>query len=211
MNLSKTRVLIWVFALAPLVITSALYNSLPDLIPMHWGIGGRVRYDPKMNIWWLAAMPAALAALFTVLPKIDPRKQNYQKFRGAYDGLCLFIVLFTLGIVGVVLSESLNPGYLRIEFVVTAACGVLFSFLGNILPKVKSNFFVGIRTPWTLSSPEVWHRTHRLAGYLWFYGGLALLAASFFLRAGTLFATMLTIVALIILIPVVMSYVWYRK
>ena len=210
-KVNKIRVLIWVLALSPLVIIAILYSSLPELIPMHWGAGGNVRYDPKVNIWWLAGMSPALAALFMLLPKIDPRRQNYEKFRGFYDGFCLFFMIFLHGIVGIILSESFFPGRLRIDFVVVAACGVLFVFLGNMLPKVKSNFFMGIRTPWTLSNSVVWNKTHRLAGFLWFFGGFLIIALSFFARDTALFVIFLIIIAIITLIPVVMSYIWYQK
>jgi len=210
-NLSNVRILMWVFALAPLALTAALYNRLPEMIPMHWSVSGYVRHDPRVNIWWLAGISPILAVVAMVLPKIDPRKANYEKFREYHDGFWLFIMLFMLGIVGIVLSESLNPGMLRIEFVVTLAVGFMFAVVGNIMPKLKNNFFMGIRTPWTLSSPEVWHKTHRLGGAIWFFGGLAIIASSFFLSDAAMFIALLAIVAVISIIPAVMSYVWYRK
>ena len=210
-KVSRVRVLIWVLAISPLVITAILYGSLPERIPMQWGLGGTVRYDPKVHIWWVAGMSPALAALFMLLPKIDPRKQNYEKFRGFYDAFCLFIMIFLHGMVGIILSESFFPGRLQVDFVIMAACGVLFVFLGNMLPKVKSNFFMGIRTPWTLSNSEIWNKTHRLAGFLWFFGGLLILALNFFVRDTALFVVFMVIVAVMALVPVVMSYIWYQK
>ena len=202
--------LIWGLALAPAVLIAVLYNSLPDMVPMHWGMGGRVRYDPKVHIWWLAALSPLLAGLFMLLPKIDPRKKNYEKFRGFYDGFVIVMMLFMLGIVGMVLSESFNPGRLQIEFVVVAACGLLFAFLGNMMPKIKSNFFMGIRTPWTLSSTDVWNKTHRLGGFLWLFGGLLVFALSFILSGTALFVALMIIIAIMALIPIVMSYIWHR-
>ena len=93
---STLRVLIWIFALAPAVVTAALYNSLPEMIPMHWGPGGSVRHDPRVNIWWLTALSPALAVLAMVLPKLDPRGGNYKKFSNTYDGFWLFIMLFMI-------------------------------------------------------------------------------------------------------------------
>ena len=203
--------LVWALALAPLVITAALYSSLPDMIPMHWGAGGTVRYDSKVNIWWLAGLSPAMAGLFMLLPKIDPLKKNYEKFRGVYDSIVIVMMLFMLGVVGLVLSESFNPGRLEVEFLAVAAIGLLFVFLGNIMPKVKSNFFVGVRTPWTLSSTEVWNKTHRLAGFVWFFGGLLVLAAGFLLRGTALFTVFGVIIAVMTLIPVVMSYIWFKN
>jgi len=212
MKMSKSGMIImWVFALAPAALIAVVWNSLPDMVPMHWGMGGTVRYDPKVNIWWLAVISPALAALFMLLPKIDPRRKNYEKFRGVYEGFSVFMMLFMLGIVGLVISESFNPGRLQIDFLVIAVCGLLFVFLGNMMPKFKSNFFVGIRTPWTLSNTEVWNKTHRLGGFLWFYGGLAVFALNFFLRGMAMFIALMVFVVVTTLIPVVMSYVWYRQ
>ena len=208
---SKTQVLIWVFAVAPLAVVAALYNRLPETIPMHWNLEGEARHDPRVNIWWLAALPSLIAGLFMILPKIDPRKRNYEKFRGFYDAFCLFMMIFLLVVVGMILSESFNPGRIHVGFVAVALCGLLFAFIGNMMPKMKSNFFMGIRTPWTLSSNEVWNRTHRLGGLLWFFGGLLIIALGFFLDYIVLFVIFSAIVAVIVIVPVVMSYVWYRK
>ena len=156
-------------------------------------------------------MSPVLALLFMSLPKIDPRKKNYNKFRGLYDGFALFMMIFMLGLVSLIVSESLRPGRLSVEFVIIVACGLLFVILGNMLPKVKSNFFIGIKTPWTLSDTEVWNKTHRLAGYLFFFGGLLTIAIAFFLREYALFITFMVITAVIAIIPIVMSYVWFKQ
>ena len=209
-KISKARLIMWVLALAPAIIVAVLYNSLPDMIPMHWNARGEVRYDPKMHIWIMAMASPAIAALFMLLPKIDPRKENYEKFREYYDRFALFIMLFMLGVLGLILSESFNPGRLRVDNVVLAVCGLLFMFLGNMMPKLKSNFFIGIRTPWTISNADVWHKTHRLAGFLWFFGGLLVLASSFILSGTPLFAMLTVTVAAMTFIPIVMSYLWYK-
>jgi len=146
-----------------------------------------------------------------IVPNIDPRKKNYEKFRGLYDGFALFMMIFMLGLVSIVISESLNPGRLSVEFLVIAACGLVFVFIGNMMPKVKSNFFVGIKTPWSLSNTEVWNKTHRLVGYLFFFGGLLIILIAFFLREYALFITLAVIVAVMTILPVIMSYVWFVR
>ena len=156
-------------------------------------------------------MAPALALLLMLLPRIDPRKKNYEKFRGLYDGFALFMMIFMLGLVALVISESLNPGKFSVEFVIVTACGLLFVFIGNMMPKVKSNFFVGVKTPWALSNSEVWNKTHRLAGYLFFFGGLLTFVISFFLREYALFITLMVIVTVMVIVPTVMSYVWFKK
>ena len=210
-KVSKTRIAMWIFAVAPLILVVFMYNRLPDQIPTNWGFSGEVSYGSKTTLWWLSGASPILAVMFMFLPKIDPRKKNYDKFRGLYDGFALFMMMFMLGLVALIISESLNPGRFSVEFVITAACGLLFVFLGNMLPKVKSNFFVGIKTPWALSNTEVWNKTHRLAGYLFFFGGLLTIAISFFLREYALFIALMVIIAVMVIIPTVMSYVWFRQ
>ena len=210
-KISKTKIAMWIFAIAPFLLVAVMYNRLPAQVPTNWGFNGAITYGSKTTLWWLAGMSPALAALFMLLPKIDPRKKNYEKFRELYDGLTLFLTLFMLGLVALVISESLNPERLSVELVIVAACGLLFAVIGNMMPKVKSNFFVGIKTPWALSNTEVWNKTHRLAGYLFFWGGLLTVATAFFLREHALFITLMVIVAVMSIVPVVMSYVWFKK
>jgi len=210
-KMSKTRIVMWIFAIAPLILVAFMYNRLPDQIPTNWGFNGEISYGSKTTLWWLSGMSPILAVMFMFLPRIDPRKKNYEKFRGLYDGFALFMMVFMLGFVALIISESLNPGKISVELVIVAACGLLFVFIGNMMPKVKSNFFVGIKTPWALSNTEVWNKTHRLGGYLFFFGGLLTIVMAFFLREYALFITLMVIVAVMVIVPAVMSYVWYKK
>ncbi|MCL2069047.1 MAG: SdpI family protein [Oscillospiraceae bacterium] len=209
----KIRILIWIAALVPLIIVAAVYQSLPDQVIMQWQQNGAVRYDDKINLWWVAGMSPFLAALLMLVPKIDPRKKNYVKFRGFYDGLCLFIMLFMIAITALVIAENRNPGSVQISAVVMGACGLMFAFIGNMLPKFKSNYFAGFRTPWTLSSDEVWRKTHRIAGFMWFFGGLLIAVLSFFLREAetALITAFISVTLVITLVPLVMSFIWYQR
>ena len=207
---SKTQIAMWIFAVAPLILTAVLYKGLPSQIPTNWGFNGEVSYSSKMTLWLLSGISPVLAVLFMLIPKIDPRKKNYDKFRGLYDGFALFMMIFMLGLVALTISESLNPGKISVESVIVAACGLLFAFIGNMLPKVKSNFFIGIKTPWALSDSEVWNKTHRLAGYLFFFGGILTIIIAFLLHEYALFITLMVLVAVMAIVPIVMSYVWFK-
>jgi len=210
-KVNKTRIIMCIFAIAPLLLTAFMYNRLPDQVPINWGLDGVVSYRSKSSLWSLSGLSPFLAAALMIVPNIDPRKKNYEKFRGLYDGFALFMMIFMLGLVSIVISESLNPGRLSVEFLVIAACGLVFVFIGNMMPKVKSNFFVGIKTPWSLSNTEVWNKTHRLVGYLFFFGGLLIILIAFFLREYALFITLAVIVAVMTILPVIMSYVWFVR
>lgn len=201
----------WVLALLPLGMTAAVYARLPDQIPTNWGLDGKIIYGDKWQIWMMAGMALFMLAILTFAPKIDPRRQNYEKFAGFYDAFKLFMVLFLCAMNGIVLSESLNPGHISVSVVVTVGVGIMFAFLGNMMPKFKSNFFVGMKNPWTLSSQEVWNKTHRLSGKLWFAGGLVIAASGFFIPEKPRFVLMMVIVALLVLVPSVASFLWYRR
>ncbi len=203
--------LLCVLALLPLALTALFYPRLPQDIPMHWSIGGTVRYDPKYNLWIIAALSPLFAVLFPVMAKIDPRRRNYEKFGGVYQGFMVVMQLFLLMMNGIIISEALYPGRISVSTVVTVGVGLLFVFLGNIMPKVKSNFYMGARTPWTLSDPDVWFKTNRLSGYLFFISGIVICICPFVFSEKITFAVLMTAVMAAAIIPCVMSYLWYRQ
>lgn len=212
MKLKKSAlILIAILALAPLVLVSVVYARLPDTVPMQWGFNGSVRYDPKINLWMMTALSPLMAALFLVIPKIDPKRRNYQKFGTAYQGFIIVLLLFLFILDGIVVSESFYPGRISVYTVVMVGVGLLFVFLGNMMPKVKSNFYVGARTPWTLSDPDVWFKTNRLCGYLFFFSGLLLCLCPFILPESASFVIILGAAGITVIVPSVMSYIWYQQ
>lgn len=207
---TKTDGCIAVLALLPLALVAVFYARLPAQIPMHWDFGGAVEYGGKGELWMIAAMSPLLAALFRVLPHIDPKKRNYEKFMGPYRAFQVMMLLFLLGMVGVVLLESFRPGTVDVGVLVTLLLALLFIMLGNMMPKFRRNFFCGLKNPWTLSSDCVWTRTHRLGGRLLFAAGV-LLVPSILLPGKLRFAVMTALVLLAIFVPNIMSYFWYRR
>lgn len=205
-------VLLWVFALSPLAALAILYGSLPDQVPLHWGLDGAVdRYGSKAELLLLGVIAPAMALLFMFLPKLDPRKNNYEKFQGYYDSFAIAVVAFLGLLMGLTFIESFRPGTLSVGRFVTALMGLLFLFLGNMLGKIKPNFFFGVRTPWTISDPDVWNKTHRLAGMLWFWSGLLFLVAALLLPEAAMFLLLMACILITTLVMIVMSYIWFRK
>ncbi len=209
-KITKNELAYWAMALLPLALVALFYARLPARIPMNWDLNGGVRYDAKWQLWIVAAMSPLCAALFRVLPRIDPKKTSYTKFAAPYRAFQWFMMVFFAVIVGMVLLESLRPGTVDVGVTVTLLMALLFIALGNMMPKFRRNFFCGIKTPWTLSSDRVWTRTHRLGGRLLFAAG-ALMLPSVLLPAVPRFAAMMLLIAAATLIPMIMSYVWYRK
>lgn len=209
-SLLKTVVL-WTVAMLPLILTAVLYTSLPDQIPTHWGFNGSVTYSGKSSLWLLAALSPGITVMMKVMPKIDPRRENYKRFGKYYDLTVLTTVLILDLVFCVTLVEAVRPGTLSVSKVVTCAVGALFMVLGNVMPKFKSNFFAGARNPWTLSDPDVWTRTQRLSGQLFFILGLVLAVAGLFLPEVAMFVVLLIGVAVLITVPNLMSFLWYRQ
>ena len=104
----KTTILIWVLALLPLAATAVLYRRLPEQIPGQWGLDGSVRYDPKATIWGIALLSPLFAFLIPLMARVDPRRKNYQKFSGTYQGFLVVLMLFLAAMNGIILSESLH-------------------------------------------------------------------------------------------------------
>ncbi|WP_083774340.1 SdpI family protein [Ammonifex degensii] len=144
-----------------------------------------------------------------VTPLIDPRRRNYARFAGAYRLLRWSFVLFMAGVYSVWMAAAL--GYpVDIGLAVKMGISLLFLAIGNVMGQVRHNYFVGIKTPWTLASEEVWQRTHRLAAKVWVLGSLACLPLAF---CQGLWAevTFFSIIVLMVLVPAVFSFLCYRS
>jgi uncharacterized membrane protein len=187
--------------LITLALTIAVYPTMPDKIVSHWNAAGQA--DGSMpKVWGLGLIPCimiALVGLFTVLPRIDPYKKNYEKFRDYYEGFILLFVLFMLAIqVQIILWSTgyqISPN-LTFPFLI----GTLFIYIGFLLGHAEQNWFVGIRTPWTLSSETVWKKTHQIGGKLFkvagviaFAGVLAGEYAMWFILVPALAVTVITV------------------
>lgn len=191
--------------------TAALWSRLPGEFPVHWNHAGEVdRYGSRLEgALLLPTVGLVLWGLFRVLPKIDPRRANYAKFEATYDWVIVLIVASTivmhLMLLALVMGYPVSP-----ERVFPALIGLLLIGIGNLLPRARSNWWFGIRTPWTLSDEHVWARTHRVGGYLFMLAGLVLLLAA---AAPNVFpARIAIIVAVIVSIsPVIYSYLIWRS
>lgn len=167
-----------VLILATLVFSIAVYNRLPERMVIHWSISGEPDgYGSRgLGAFLLPLVALGMWGLLMVLPKLDPRSANIEKFRDTYDVFVLAVIavmcVLHVGVVGSALGWPLPVGRLA-----PISIGALFVVLGNLLPRFRSNFFFGIRTPWTLSSDTVWTKTHRVGGYVMVLIGLLLVVA----------------------------------
>lgn len=211
MKNKSLKILTYILACLPIIATFLVYSKLPAEIPTNWGFSGQIDYSPRATIWLLGLLPLIITFVLNITPRIDPRGKSYERFGKYYDTFCLLMTLFLVILNGITLSESLYPGHISVSNVCIILVGLLFTFIGNIMPKAKDNFTFGLRTPWTLSNTDVWNKTHRLGGKLFFGVGLLLIFSGLFLN--DTFSFIITIVGttIIVLIPTVMSYIWYNK
>ena len=211
MKSRKNLALLWIFSALPAVALLFLYGRLPEQVPTNFGFDGTVNaYSPRSTMWLLALLGPFMALMFQILPQIDPKRRNYVKFQKYYDQFAIFLELFLLVVFSLTLTESLRPGTVSICRAVTALVSVLLILIGNMMGKIKHNYFFGIRTPWTLADPDVWTRTHSLGGKLWFVLGLVLLPGSFLLPERVFFVLLLTGVLGSAVLLFVISYLWCR-
>lgn len=189
-------------------IAGAAYPWLPEQIPTHWNARGEID-DTTAKPLGPFVGPLILAFVWIVLsvaPAVSPRGYRIDEFRQIYDRLLLVIVLFLFEFVIVTLVAAAGRS-VPIREIVLVSIGVLLVILGNYMGKVRRNFFLGIRTPWTLASEEVWLRTHRLGGKLFVAAGVVSVILG--LTGFGPMALMSTIVTVSVL-PIVYSYVVYR-
>jgi len=185
--LKKSDWLLLAFIVFTLIAGISLYSSLPEQVPSHWNIKGEVDdYSNKFfAIFFFPGINFVLFVLLIVLPKIDPRKRNYEQFKGVYNIfrwiIHLFLgIIYLLTLIYAVWDSAAIPTFMQVSFIVPFLVSLLFIIIGNYLGKIKDNFFVGVRTPWTLSSKEVWLKTHRLTGKLFVLSGVIGMIGSFF-------------------------------
>lgn len=165
---------LWLVLAGMLAAAFILYPLLPERVPVHWNWKGEVDgYGTRLQGAFTAPLLAlGIYLLMLVTPLIDPRRKNYARFAGAYRLLRWGFVLFMAGIYSVWMAAAL--GYpVDIGLAVKMGISLLFLAIGNVMGQVRHNYFVGIKTPWTLASEEVWQRTHRLAAKVWVLGSLA--------------------------------------
>lgn len=188
---------------------AVMYPSLPELIPTHWNAAGDVdSYTPKpWGAFLLPAIAWLVFVLMKLIPVISPKGFRTDQFM---EVVRLFQVVLVAFMAVLAVATLLYAAGFQIAMprFMTGALGVLFVILGNYLGKVRKNFFIGIRTPWTLASSEVWARTHRLAAWLFTLAGIAALMSALYLPdlrvvvAGALIAGF---------VPVIYSFLLYRQ
>ena len=203
------------FIIAVLVVTFIVsiyfYASLPSQVPIHWNIKGQVDgYSGRFfGAFGIPLMNLFFYFFFILLPYLDPKKANYAKFSSAYKLIRNTFHIFFAGIQAIVLLVALGHP-VNVSMFIGLGTSLLIVVIGNVMGKFKHNYFVGIKTPWTLANEEVWAKTHRMAAPLWVVGGI--ISAIFAILGGeSFFIALLIIVSVISIVPIVYSYIIFKK
>lgn len=206
-------ILIWAIIAIQLIVAVYGFAVLPDTVPIHWGANGQANgYGPKwIGTFLFPLLSAGIYVLIHVLLTAGPRlggrenlAANLQIVKIVFTGIMLFVLIVQLS----ALAQSLGLGF-DMTVVITLAVSVLFIFLGNYMGKMRRNFWMGIRTPWSLANAAVWERTHRLGGWLFVAVGLIGILCSFipFLRVWGVIIPIIAVSAFLY----IYSYICYQQ
>lgn len=195
----------------PFIASIFLWNDMPDIVPIHFNAQGEADdFGPKWINAFLLPGIAVLTYLFLlIIPAIDPKKR-IERTQKPIAAIRIVISIFLVGIYTIVMMKTFNIDA-KIDQFVFIGVGGLIIIVGNYMNSIKPNYFIGLRTPWTLENPEVWKRTHRFSSKLWIVGGLFMIISTFipFLH-GSMYLIIGLVIALAI-IPFAYSYLIFNK
>ena len=192
--------------LLPMVLGLLLWNQLPDQIPSHWGIDGEID-GWSSKTFAVFGFPCILFAVHWICvfaSQTDPKSKDYHPST-------IRLVLWICPVLSLVLNSLVYTaalGYsLNVEVIMPLLVGLMFIIVGNLLPKCRQSYTMGIKLPWTLANEKNWNKTHRFGGKLWVAGGVVTLATAFLGN----FWILMVILAVMVILPTVYSYLYYRK
>jgi len=214
MNIKNTLKKEWymiILLLAPFIASFILWENMPDIVPVHFNAAGEADdFGPKwINAFLLPGIALSTYLFLLIIPAIDPKKriENTQKPIAA---IRIVISLFLIGVYVMVMMKTFDIEADIGQFILVSV-GVLIAITGNYMNSIKPNYFIGLRTPWTLEDPEVWKKTHRFASRLWIIGGLFMAITAFIpTLKGSLYVIVGSVILLAI-IPLIYSYQIFNK
>jgi len=207
----------WIIAILLIAIslgaTAWVYSSLPEQIPTHWNIRGEVDgYGGKWTLFLFPAMMAGLLVLFSILPALSPKHFEVDTSRSTY----LYIMVLCTGLFGYMHGVLLYVVHQTVAKEATVDLGrafiagmfLFFGLMGNVIGKVRKNFYIGVRVPWTLASDRVWNDTHRLAAWVWVSAGVI---GFVMVVLGAPILAAIAVLLVSAFIPVIYSFVHYKS
>jgi uncharacterized membrane protein len=204
----------WVFLallVIPFIAAAVLWDRFPAIVPIHWNFSGKVdNYAPKeVGLLLIPGLNVLLYLLFLAIPRIDPRWESYKLFKKSYSLIRLVIHSFLLALFIIVMLASMGMT-LDVGFLVKYLVILLMLVIGFAMRDVKLNYFVGIRTPWTLSSEEVWNATHIFGSKIWIIASLIMLVLGLLIEDSIYNILFFIFIGIIAIVPVLYSYIKFR-
>lgn len=206
----------WIgFIVAAVTLGAAIwaYPQLPARVATHWNLHGEPDgYSGRfVGAFVFPLVILGVALVVQILPKIDPKGKNYLKFNDTYwlliNGVLIFMGVMHLAVLGNAIGAPVS-----VQRVMPVALGFLFVMVGNYLSRVQPNWFIGIRTPWTLSSDTVWRKTHRLGGWVFVIAGLLFMVSAVLPNSVRATVPLTIVIIVLAVIPVLYSlYLWMRE
>lgn len=205
------EIILWLIILLPYVYLAIVWDQLPDRVPTHFNVHGQADDWSDRSVLWIIPGALGLGIYFLMLfiPKLDPRNQ-LQQMGVKYDTLRVLLNLF-ISLLSAYLIYAAQSTIMQSPQWLFALLGAFFALLGNYFQTVRPNYFIGIRTPWTLDNETIWKQTHVLAGRIWSVSGLILVILAFVLSPESYFIIFIIIMSVMVIVPVGYSYVSFVK
>jgi uncharacterized membrane protein len=209
-TIQKTLIVVIVLVLISVAASLIALPRLPEMVPSHWNAAGEIDgYASRtFSLIFMPAVTLGLGLFMLYLPQIDPLRANVDKFRVAYNWTVIGFCAYMLYIHILTLLAGLGVRF-NMTSMMLPAMGLLFIGLGFVIDRAKRNWFIGIRTPWTLMSDSVWQKTHRLGGLLFKIGGAVTAVVAFFPGEAGIWIMLVALLGAGF-VPVIYSYFAYR-
>ena len=208
MKMLKELIILFILAI-PFAFLGIHWNDIPNEVPLHWNSAGEIdRVGSKMELIHVCLMvniPVYLILL--AVPYIDPKKKVSAKL---IFNLRLVLQLFMSAVCIFILLSSAKADLISVEYIFVLI-GLLFSCLGLYFRNLKPNYFIGIRTPWTLEDDTNWYKTHKMGGYLWIIGGLAIKASFFIVPKAWFMTSFFIIIGILVIVPMAYSFLIFKR
>ena len=211
MNTKLTVIFTSLVIVISIIVGILVYAQMPDQMASHWNAAGEV--DGYMGKFWgvfmMPLLSLALLGVYLIIPLLDPLKENIAEFRGTYNLFILLMTLFLAYIWKLTIFWNMNIRVFNMSTALLPALGLLFIFVGYMVRTAKRNWFIGIRTPWTLSSDFVWDETHRVGGTLFIVSGVLAMLGVFF-GAQAVWFTLIPVIGSTVFLYIY-SYILYQS
>ena len=207
----KTEILPILLIIISIVSSFYFLQQMPEKIPTHWNFQGKIDNwgNSSSHILTINSVMIGVYLLFLALPYIDPRKKRYEQFKKIYHIFKNIIILF-FALIFFITNLSAVGYNINVSTYIPLMVGLLFIVIGNYMGKIKMNWFMGIRTPWTLSSEETWNKTHQLGGKLFMLSGM-FIALEGFLPINYRLPIFILAITIILIGTIFGSYLIYLK